>query len=89
MYICDLGHFRCRCRFRTRSRCRPEPSVRFAPLRARVFEPRFESCPSQAPGSLRPCGVRVMGAAALGRRSPTRPRRFLAPGGEAFLGSPC
>lgn len=45
--------------------------------------------PSPAPGSLRPCGVRVKGAAALGRRSPTRPRRFLAPGGEAFLGSPC
>nr|DAD69261.1 MAG TPA: hypothetical protein [Myoviridae sp. cte0t5] len=31
----------------------------------------------------------MKGAAALGRRSPTRPRRFLAPGGEAFLGSPC
>lgn len=45
--------------------------------------------PSPAPGSLRPCGVRVKGAAALRRRSPTRPRRFSAPGGEAFLGSPC
>nr|DAR13475.1 MAG TPA: hypothetical protein [Caudoviricetes sp.]DAY40360.1 MAG TPA: hypothetical protein [Caudoviricetes sp.] len=89
MYICDLSHFRCRCRLRTRCRFRPEPSVRFAPLRARVFEPRFEPGPSQAPGSLRPCGVRVKGAAALRRRSPTRPRRFLAPGGEAFLGSPC
>nr|DAS00751.1 MAG TPA: hypothetical protein [Caudoviricetes sp.] len=31
----------------------------------------------------------MRGAAALGRRPPTRPRRFLAPGGEAFLGSPC
>nr|DAI69787.1 MAG TPA: hypothetical protein [Caudoviricetes sp.] len=89
MYICGPGHFRCRSRFRTRCRFRPDPSLRFAALRGRVFEPRFEAGPSQAPGSLRPCGVRVKGAAALGRRSPTRPRRFLAPGGEAFLGSPC
>nr|DAJ87041.1 MAG TPA: hypothetical protein [Caudoviricetes sp.] len=89
MYICDLSHFRCRSRFRTRSRFRPDPSLRFAALRGLVFEPRFEPDPSQAPGSPRPCGVRVMGAAALGRRSPTRPRRFLAPGREAFLGSPC
>nr|DAU94831.1 MAG TPA: hypothetical protein [Caudoviricetes sp.] len=89
MYICDLGHSYCRFRFRTRCRFRPDPSLRFAALRGRVFEPRSDSCPPLAPGSLRPCGVRVRGAAALGRRSPTRPRRFLAPGGEAFLGSPC
>ena len=89
MYICDLSHFRCRCRVRTRCRFRPDPLLRCAPLRGRVFEPRSEAGPSQAPGSPRPCGVRVKGAAALGRRSPTRPRRFSAPGGEAFLGSPC
>ena len=89
MGIYEPGHIRCRCRFRTRCRFRPDPSLRFAALRGRVFEPRFEPEPSQAPGSLRPCGVRVKGAAALGRRSPPRPRRFLAPGGEAFLGSPC
>lgn len=87
MCIYEPGHIRCR--FRTRCRFRPDPSLRFAALRGRVLEPRFDPFPSQAPGSLRPCGVRVKGAAALGRRSPTRPRRFLAPGGEAFLGSPC
>lgn len=42
--------------------------------------------PSPAPGSLRPRGVRVQGAAALRRRSPTRPRGFSAPGGEASSG---
>lgn len=89
MCIYEPGHIRCRVRLRTRCRFRPDPPLRFAALRGRVFEPRFEPRPSQAPGSLRPCGVRVKGAAALGRRSPTRPRRFLAPGGEAFLGSPC
>nr|DAS26769.1 MAG TPA: hypothetical protein [Caudoviricetes sp.] len=30
----------------------------------------------------------MKGAAALGRRSPTGPRAFSVPGGEAFLGSP-
>lgn len=71
MYICDPGHFRCRCRFRTRFRFRPDPSLRFAALRGRVFEPRFEPGPSQAPGSLRPCGVRVR---ALRRWGAGRPR---------------
>nr|DAQ26401.1 MAG TPA: hypothetical protein [Caudoviricetes sp.] len=70
MCIYEPGHIRCRCRFRTRCRFRPDPSLRCAPLRGRVFEPRFEAGPSQAPGSLRPCGVRVKGAAALRRRSP-------------------
>nr|DAD85968.1 MAG TPA: hypothetical protein [Phage sp. ct4bw6] len=59
MYICDRGHFRCRCRFRTRCRFRPDPSFRFAPLRGRVLEPRFEAWPSPAPGDLHPPGVRV------------------------------
>lgn len=89
MCIYEPGHIRCRVRVRTRCRFRPDPSLRCAPLRGRVFEPRFEPGPSQAPGSPRPCGVRVKGAAALGRRSPTRPRRFSAPGGEASLGPPC
>lgn len=54
MYICDPGHFRCRCRFRTRCRSRPEPSVRFAPLRARVFGPRVEHAPVAGAGEPSP-----------------------------------
>lgn len=71
MCIYEPGHIRCRCRFRTRCRFRPDPSLRFAALRGRVFEPRFEAGPSQAPGSLRPCGVRVR---ALRRWGAGRPR---------------
>lgn len=71
MCIYEPGHIRCRCRFRTRCRFRPDPSLRFAALRGRVFDPRFDSCPSQAPGSLRPCGVRVR---ALRRWGAGRPR---------------
>lgn len=71
MCIYEPGHIRCRCRSRTRCRFRPDPSLRFAALRGRVFEPRSETCPSLAPGSLRPCGVRVR---ALRRWGAGRPR---------------
>lgn len=54
MCIYEPGHIRCRCRFRTRCRFRPDPSLRCASLRGRVFEPRFEPRPSQAPGRLAP-----------------------------------
>jgi hypothetical protein len=48
MCIYEPGHIRCRCRFRTRCRFRPDPSLRCAPLRGRVFEPRFEGWPGFA-----------------------------------------
>lgn len=50
MCIYEPGHIRCRCRFRTRCRFRPDPSLRFAALRGRVFEPRSDSCRRQRLG---------------------------------------
>ena len=70
MCIYEPGHIRCRVRFRTRCRFRPTPSLRCAPLRGSVIEPRSDSCPSPAPVDLHPPGVPAKGAAALGRRSP-------------------
>ena len=54
MCIYEPGHIRCRCRFRTRCRFRPDPSLRFAALRGRVFEPRSGPRPSPAPGGPSP-----------------------------------
>ena len=88
MYICDPGHPVSGAG--SAPVAGPDPSPRSAslPFGLGSLNPGPSMCPSQAPGDLHPPGVPVKGAAALGRRSPTGPRAFSVPGGEAFLGSP-
>lgn len=93
MCIYEPGHIRCRFRFRTRCRFRPDPSLRCAPPRGRVFEPRFEGWPGSARRQRRGTFTRPVSPRRALRRwgagRPAGPRAFSVPGGEAFLGSPC